>query len=190
MVPLKSVFRMQIKRSIASVFKKKSIQDHILTKLTFKLGMLIHSGPKFLPRLACLAWANVSVPSVSSRSQSFKINFRFITQVSIGNVLKRQDSLSIRRFSRGGVHYSFFLHVTIDLSITHIHCGRFGMIFSKIYTAAVYSWSIANNFVIDVFCRCLEILCQIAFRSVANCFRSYRKKVFGLKSIGIYSRHQ
>ena len=30
------------------------------------------------------------------------------------------------------------------------------------YTVAVYSWSIANNFVIDVYCRCLEISCQIA----------------------------
>ena len=30
------------------------------------------------------------------------------------------------------------------------------------YTVAVYSWSIANNFVIDVYCRCLENLCQIA----------------------------
>ena len=30
------------------------------------------------------------------------------------------------------------------------------------YTVAVYSWSIANNFVIDVYCRCLHILCQIA----------------------------
>ena len=30
------------------------------------------------------------------------------------------------------------------------------------YTVAVYSWSIAINFVIDVYCRCLEMLCQIA----------------------------
>ena len=30
------------------------------------------------------------------------------------------------------------------------------------YTVAVYSWSIADNFVIDVYCRCLEILCQFA----------------------------
>ena len=30
------------------------------------------------------------------------------------------------------------------------------------YTVAVSSWSIANNFVIDFYCRCLEILCQIA----------------------------
>ena len=58
------------------------------------------------------------------------------------------------------------------------------------YTVAVYSWSIANNIVIDVYCRCLEILCQIAFSSIANYFRSYRKKQFGIKSIGIYSRHQ
>ena len=29
-------------------------------------------------------------------------------------------------------------------------------------TVAVYSRSIANNFVIDVYCRCLDILCQIA----------------------------
>ena len=59
-----------------------------------------------------------------------------------------------------------------------------------IYTVAEYSWSIVNNFVIGVYCRCLEILCQIAFSSIANYFRSYRKKQFGIKSIGIYSRHQ
>jgi hypothetical protein len=46
------------------------------------------------------------------------------------------------------------------------------------YTVAEYSWSIANNdptrdfivnnFVIGVYCRCVEILCQIAFSSIAN----------------------
>ena len=46
----------------------------------------------------------------------------------------------------------------------------------------MYSWSIVNNFVIDVYCRCLEILCQIAFSSVANYFGSYGKKQFGTKS--------
>ena len=49
--------------------------------------------------------------------------------------------------------------------------------------------SIANNFVIGVYCRCLEILSQIAFSSVANYFRIYRKKQFGIESVGIYSRH-
>ena len=57
-------------------------------------------------------------------------------------------------------------------------------------TVAVYSWSIANNFVIGVHCRYLETLSQIAFSSVANYFRSYRKKQFGIESVGIYSRHQ
>ena len=32
---------------------------------------------------------------------------------------------------------------------------------------------------------CLKILCQIAFSSIANYFRSYIKKQFGIKSIGI-----
>ena len=59
-------------------------------------------------------------------------------------------------------------------------------IFRRTFTVAVYSWSIANNFVIGVYCRCLEILCQIALDSLANYFRSYRKKQFGIKSIGIY----
>ena len=57
------------------------------------------------------------------------------------------------------------------------------MLLTKSYTVAVYSWSIVNNFVIGVFCRCLEILCQIAFSSIANYFRSYRKKQFGIKSV-------
>ena len=48
--------------------------------------------------------------------------------------------------------------------------------------------SIANKFVIDVYCRCLQILCQIAFSSLANYFRSDRKKQFRIKSVGIYSR--
>ena len=50
--------------------------------------------------------------------------------------------------------------------------------------------SIANNFVTDVYCRCLEILCQIALNSIANYFRSYSLLQFGIKSIGIYSKHQ
>ena len=42
--------------------------------------------------------------------------------------------------------------------------------------------SIVNNFVINVYWRCLQVLCQIALRSIANYFRSYRKKSFGIKS--------
>ena len=57
------------------------------------------------------------------------------------------------------------------------------------HTVAVYSWFIANNFVIGFYCRCLEILCQIAFSSIANYFRFYRKKQFGIESVGIYSRN-
>ena len=34
----------------------------------------------------------------------------------------------------------------------------------------------------DIYCRCLEILYQIAFSSVANYSRSYRKRQFGIKS--------
>ena len=56
------------------------------------------------------------------------------------------------------------------------------------YTVAVYSWSIANNFVIDFYCRCLEILCQIALSGVANYFRSYSLLQFGIKYVGIYNR--
>ena len=56
-------------------------------------------------------------------------------------------------------------------------------------TVAVYSWFIANNFVIGFYYRCLEILCQIAFSSIANYFRFYRKKQFGIESVGIYSRN-
>ena len=44
-------------------------------------------------------------------------------------------------------------------------------------------WSIANNFVIGVYFRCLEILSQIAFSSIANYFRIYRKKQFGIESL-------
>ena len=59
-----------------------------------------------------------------------------------------------------------------------------------VHTVAKYSWSIANNIVIGFYCRCLEILSQIAFSSVANYFRLYRKKQFGIESVGIYSRNR
>ena len=62
-------------------------------------------------------------------------------------------------------------------------------IFQKKYTVAVYSWFIANNFVIGFYCRYLEILCQVAFSSVAKYFRFYRKKQFGIESVFIYSRN-
>ena len=57
------------------------------------------------------------------------------------------------------------------------------------YTVAEYSWFIANNFVISVYCRYLEILCKIAFNSIANYFRFYRKKYVSIESVGIHSRH-
>ena len=53
-----------------------------------------------------------------------------------------------------------------------------------VYTVAVSSWFIPNNFVIDFYCRCLEILCQIALSSIANYFRSYSLLQFGIKSLG------
>ena len=37
-----------------------------------------------------------------------------------------------------------------------------------VHTVAEYSWSIANDFVIGVYCRCLETLSKIVFSSVAN----------------------
>ena len=62
--------------------------------------------------------------------------------------------------------------------------------FLEILTVAEYSWSIANNFVIGVYCKCLEILSQIAFSSIANYFRIYRKKQFGIESVVINNRNQ
>ena len=41
---------------------------------------------------------------------------------------------------------------------------------------------------IGFYCRCIEILCQIKFSSLANYFRSYSILQFGIKSVGIYSR--
>ena len=50
-----------------------------------------------------------------------------------------------------------------------------------------------HNFVIGFigfYCRCLEILCQIALSSIANYFRSYRKKQFGIRyfAIEVYNK--
>ena len=47
-----------------------------------------------------------------------------------------------------------------NISIEGSH--KLNLIVSSNFTVAVYSWSIGNNFVIDIYCRCLEILCQIA----------------------------
>ena len=62
----------------------------------------------------------------------------------------------------------------------HLHLLVFPFVYQfnsrKVHTVAEYSWSIANNFVIGVYCRCLEILCQIVFSSTANYFRFCRKK--------------
>ena len=56
----------------------------------------------------------------------------------------------------------------------------------EVYTVAVYSWFIANNFVIGVYCRCIESLCQIVFSSIANYFRSY--SILEIKPCGLGSR--
>ena len=79
---------------------------------------------------------------------------------------------------------------TYSVKDHHMSSKQNNWVVSNTYTVAEYSWSIANNFVIGVYCRCLEILSPIAFSSVANYFRSYRKKQFGIESVGIYSRHQ
>ena len=81
--------------------------------------------------------------------------------------------------AKAPLHTGFF-HPRIS---QNIHCCCIHCI--------LYSWSIDNNFVIGFYCRCQEILCQIAFSIVhisANYFISYRKKQFGIKSVGIYSR--
>ena len=53
------------------------------------------------------------------------------------------------------------------------------IVMKKLFTVAAYSWSIANNFVIDVYCRCLENLCQIASSSI-----HYENKFTKLVSFG------
>ena len=68
------------------------------------------------------------------------------------------------------------------------HLDKIMFHYHELCTVAVSGWSIANNFVIDFYCRCLEILCQIAQSSLANYFRSYSLLQFGIKSLGIYSR--
>ena len=50
-------------------------------------------------------------------------------------------------------------HCQCSMAVQIINGAKF---FMKPYTVAVSSWSIANNLVIDFYCRCLEILCQIA----------------------------
>ena len=62
------------------------------------------------------------------------------------------------------------------------------MRFGNVHCVAVYSWSIANNFSVGFYCRCLEILCQIALSCLANYFISYSLLQIGIKSVDIYSR--
>ena len=105
-----------------------------------------------------------------------------------------QLSLEKIKQSNCTCHTALGLYITTILSLRNtLEFFRFWslMLIKQFYhTLAEYSWSIANNIVIDVYCRCLEILYQIAFSRIANYFRSYRKKQFGIESVGIYSRHQ
>ena len=63
-------------------------------------------------------------------------------------------------FDRTEIQYQHYylevLHTRSKASATSISVMGFIMC-----TVTVSSWSIANNFVIDFYCRCLEILCQI-----------------------------
>ena len=67
--------------------------------------------------------------------------------------------------------YQLFCGSSFDLFFSD-YCIYTQLIFHlftpKDYTVAVSSWCIANNFVIDFYCRCLEILCRIVFSSIAN----------------------
>ena len=72
------------------------------------------------------------------------------------------------------VHMYILVFVTFDIK-------SFFLPSVFVYTVAVSSWSIANNF------RCLEILCQIAQSSLTNYFKSYCLLQFGIKSLGIYN---
>ena len=73
--------------------------------------------------------------------------------------------------AKAPLHTGFF-HPRIS---QNIHCCCIHCI--------LYSWSIDNNFVIGFYCRCLEILCQTAYSSIANYFRSYRKNQFGINVV-------
>ena len=82
------------------------------------------------------------------------------------SALRLSDCESCVKLKQKLLEHNFYLEA-------QRYCGNLAN-----YTVAVYNWSIANNFVMGFYCRCLEILCQIAFNSVANYFRSYRKTIW------------
>ena len=100
----------------------------------------------------------LSGKTVYNRSRFVFLNMSFTFNIDV--VLPRQRLGSIRsscllvwashNYQRG---YEIYKYKFRPLEYIQV---------KKKYTVAVYSWSIANDFVIDFYCRCLEILCQIA----------------------------
>ena len=93
----------------------------------------------------------------------------FLAGVTIGSLSQDQPSVPLAIYA---ISFTFRPNGTIiNLVGTKIYCHKRGKNLLKctflgkndfIGTVAVHSWVIANNFVIDGCCKCLEILCQIA----------------------------
>ena len=77
----------------------------------------------------------------------------------------------------GGGHESSDVVGILCSPLVGIHCCCVHIV--GLWLTTLLLMSIVN--------RCLEILCQIAFSSVAHYFRSYRKKQFGIKFVDIYT---
>ena len=125
-----------------------------------------------------------------SKAMKVDLTFEIFHQIAITIVLLIFSTSKTKTTSAMEAIFVPKGNVFLGINIDGYFIFTASMLIGKKHTVAEYSWSIANNFVIDVYCRCLEILYQIAFSRVANYFRSYRKKQFGIKSIGIYNRHQ
>ena len=88
-----------------------------------------------------------------------------------------RQSVNVSWYIYSDYTYQYFMGTYLSL------CAYVNPVWN--YTVAVYSWSIANNFFIGFYCRCIEILCAC---KIANYSRSDSILQFGIKSVDIYSR--
>ena len=58
------------------------------------------------------------------------------------------------------INHRFYETIPLNIS-KNIQAAAYNDACTVQLLLCMYSWSIANNFVIDVYCRCLEILFQI-----------------------------
>ena len=142
----------------------------ILQNISVKQDVLTNIGKNTLFNLDIMISGNFLASSIC-----FGATLYSVYHIPWGSLIlftAIQDPLRVRNLKAGAGAISdraTYVDPTMDISRAghERYCinTMFGTGFERkieLYTVAVYSWSIANNFGIDVYCRCLEIFCQIA----------------------------